>query len=370
MDDRPFGSPWVDISLDALTGNLAAIRSKISDPSKLIAVVKDNAYGCGAVPIARALQNNGVQFFAVARIAEAKELRATGITAPILIMGKVSESDLIWASGHQVRVVIYDLEDITAFASAPAPLTVHLKLDTGMGRLGLQQSELVIAAGILTQNPALSLEGVFTHFACADDPDPAAWQTQRTRFSRMMDILHEYGLSWSMTHTSNSAATLHYGVDKGEWARTGIALYGCSPDPAQIFTPATEEILSFKSHIVKIKIVAAGTPISYGWNWRAQRESRIATIPLGYANGFPRGLSGKGFVLIHGVRCPIAGNVTMDYIMVDITDVPEAVVGSIVTAIGRDGEEQITADDIARLTGTIGYEVITRIPDRVQRFFC
>ena len=367
IQHHPAGSPWIDISLDALRRNLSAIRERIADPSMLIAVVKDNAYGCGAITIARELEQCGTRFFAVARISEAIELRNSGIISPIIVMGKISLQDLPLASSNNIRLAIYDLIDIETYSSN-GPVKVHLKLDTGMSRLGLLPAELDEAASLILSKSNMELEGVFTHFACADLPDHSSYLKQRTLFNDMKTILHTKGLSWLMTHAAASSATFAHLVPADEWSRCGIALYGCSPNISGDFDKGAQEVLSLRSTIVKLKQIPKGTPVSYGWNWIAERDSLIATIPLGYGSGYPRSLGGRAEVLVSGKRCKVVGNITMDYIMVDVSDIGSVNCGDIVTAIGQDGMERITADDLAILSGTIGYEIITSLPERVPRF--
>jgi alanine racemase len=337
---------------------------------EIIAVVKDNAYGCGAVQIARTLENNGVSFFAVARFSEALQLRENGITSPVLVLGFASSDELRQGSSHNIVFSLNDKEDLERWSALDIPVQFHCNIDTGMGRLGLQPDE--ISDTLLTrlsQTPKLLLKGVYTHLACADIPGTASVSRQLDCFNTLLVKIESRVSSPLTIHYGNSAAIMRFDLDRCTHVRPGISLYGCKPDPSQDFSPVLRPILSLKSHVIKIKKVPPGTSISYNARYTTTQETFIATIPLGYAHGYPRFLTNRGFVLIKGKRYQIAGTVTMDYIMIDVGPSPDVQPGDIVTAIGSDQIETITADAIALQGSTIGYEILCNLNKSLHRVY-
>ncbi|MFP4417770.1 MAG: alanine racemase [Chitinispirillaceae bacterium] len=361
----------IDISLDDLLHNLRQIRSRISADIPVMAIVKDCAYGCGARPVARLLEREGVGFFGVARMSEAADLREAQITSPILCLGTCSGEEMKWAAENGVRVSVNDmssLHDISRF-SLPHTVHIHVNVDTGMGRLGITPGQVPDAAKLLSQlHGRVEPEGVFTHFACADEPYTKTVETQNLLFEKALNSFSDAGISFRYIHSPNSAAALRFDIPANHLIRPGIALYGCKPDPQQNFGTDLRPIASLKSEVVMVKRVAGGTPISYGAHYHAPRETTIATVALGYAHGFPRLLSNRGNVLIHGKRYPVAGNVTMDYIMVDIGD--DAVeIGDEVVAWGRQNDAMISPDEVANMCSTIGYEILCGMSTSVPRHY-
>lgn len=363
-------APYIEISLDNLLHNLAQIRSVLPSGIGQIAVVKDCAYGCGSAVIASVLEKQGgVEFFAAARPAEAFYLRKSGVNAPILILGQADENEIISGTQQNIIFTLNDLDDIEYFKNCGANIRFHLHVDTGMNRMGVLPSEISEVIEKLKDAPALRLEGIYTHMASADEPNTNTVNTQLSKFTYCIERLREAGLYPTHIHYGNSATFLRFPIDGCTLVRPGIALYGCNPDPAQIFNVNLKQIASLNSHVVKMKKVAAGEPVSYCGNYITNEETWIATIALGYAHGLPRFLSNTGEVLIGGKRYRIAGNVTMDYIMVDAGPNPVINVGDDVTAIGEQGEETITADQIALIGKTIGYEILCNLGTSIDRFY-
>lgn len=361
--------PYIEISLDNLVHNLNQIRQKINPSNSLIAVVKDDAYGCGATIIAQTLEKEGVGFFAVTCMDEAKELRVNSVLSPILVFGECSEDEIEWASSNKVRITLNDLASLKKVAKQNHSLQLHINVDTGMNRLGVSIPEVVASAEIIASNSNLELEGIFTHFACADVPETDTVSIQNERFEEALNIIEKNGLSPKYIHAPNSAALIRFPVPHNILVRPGITLYGCKPDPAQDFDINLLPIASLKAGIIKIKKVPSGTPISYGETYITNKETLIATIPIGYAHGLPHALSNKGEVLIRGRRFPIVGAVTMDWIMVDIGSETDITVGDEVVAIGSQGNETISPDDIALLCNSVIYEILCGLNNRIDRFY-
>jgi alanine racemase len=369
---RPHYSPYVEISIDSLLHNLAQVSSALPRGVGVIAVVKDCSYGCGSVVIAKALERDGgVKFFAVARPQEAIALRKFGVGGTILVLGMATEEELRFGAASGVVFALNDLSDIDRWESYGIEVTFHVNIDTGMSRMGILPSEAGALASKIKATPKIRMDGAFTHMANADEPDTPTVARQLEKFTGAIGELRAAGCAPKHVHYGNSATFLRFPIEGCTLARPGIALYGCKPDPdpAQDFGISLKPVASLISHIVKMKKVPARTPVSYCGNYVTQADTHIATIPLGYAHGLPRYLNGKGEVLIGGKRYRIAGNVTMDYIMVDAGSSPVVSVGDEVVAIGAQGNETITPDDIAVIGGTIGYEVLCNLGTSIERFY-
>ncbi|MCL2688328.1 MAG: alanine racemase [Chitinispirillia bacterium] len=363
-------SPYVEISLDNLLHNLAQIRSVLPAGIGQIAVVKDCAYGCGSVQIASVLEKRGsVEFFAVARPQEAFYLRESGINAPVLILGQADDNEICLSVKQNIIFTLNDLSDINHWKKLGVDIRFHLHVDTGMNRMGILPAEISDVIDQLKNASNLHLEGIYTHMASADEINTSTVNNQLNKFTYCIDQLRSADLSPAHIHYGNSAAFLRFPIDGCTLVRPGIALYGCNPDPAQDFNVNLKQAASLKSRVVKMKKVAAGEPVSYCGNYITEKETYIATIALGYAHGLPRFLSNAGEVLIGGKRYRIAGNVTMDYIMVDAGPNPEIIIGDDVVAIGQQGEETITADEIALHGKTIGYEILCNLGTSIDRFY-
>ena len=369
---------WAEISLDALAHNVEKIRELLSDDTEYCAVVKADAYGHGEEIICRKLYALGVRFYAVSSFEEAVRVRSYCPEGEILILGYTSpECAPMLAEKRIIQTVVSGdyAKELSDFAQPGCPVRCHIALDTGMGRIGVQTVELAACywelEQILTQ-PGLSVEGLFTHFAVADEdaPDHVAYtQKQEDTIFRVADYLREKGANLRHVHCMNSAAILYRSQPRSTLGRAGIIMYGLHPNAALEVPIDLEPVLSFRSRISHIKTVESGTCISYGRTYVAKSERRIATVTIGYADGYSRQLSNKGEVLVGGVRCPITGRVCMDQMMIDVTDAPDAQIGAVVTLIGTDGSETITADEVAGVCGTIGYEIVCGISKRVPRMF-
>lgn len=368
-NSEPLESPRIEIALDALEHNLEQLRSHAGRETAVMAVVKDSAYGCGALPIARFLRTRGVSWFVVARIGEARALRGEGIDEPVLVLGDVDDAGLRWAAENDVTVSLNDIAALASWQAAPHNVAFHCNVDSGMGRMGLTPDQIPLLAAAL-DDKRLRLTGVYTHFACADEPGTESVEQQLTVFESALSHLENKCAAPPVVHCANSAGIIN--VAMPEWAthmRPGIALYGCQPDPRVPLPLNLRPVTSLIGKVVKVKRVAAGTPVSYGWQYRAEHDTHIATVDLGYGHGFPRFLSGRGAMLVRGETRPIAGRVTMDFTMLDVGPRPLVRTGDEAVAIGRQGDAAITPDDIALLGDTIGYEVLCNLSARLPRVF-
>ncbi|NLL15044.1 MAG: alanine racemase [Fibrobacter sp.] len=364
-------SPHIEISLDNVLHNLKQIQS-LANPHRndIMAVVKDDAYGCGAVPIANTLEKHGgVRFFTVARFQEACTLRNSGITSPILVLGKSTLEQIKEGWNKRIVFTLNDLSDLKEWISNQLEVRFHLNVDTGMGRLGLLPSEIATFCEQLKFISGIHFEGVFTHMARADEPNTQSVDRQLSILRQALAYIRSQGLSPQHIHFGNSATLMRFDIKESTLVRPGIALYGCNPDPAQKFPLNLRPIASLKSTVVKVKQVPPETEISYGGNYKTSSTTCIATIALGYAHGLPRFLSNRGEVLIKGKRYRIAGNVTMDYIMVDVGIDPHISVGDEVVAMGFQGDDCISPDEIACLGNTIGYEVLCHLGPNIDRIY-
>jgi alanine racemase len=369
VSEIPLVSPFVEVSLDNLIHNLNQVKNSTPDSMAMMAVVKDNAYGCGSVMVTRVLEAHEVGFFAVANAGEARALRMAGIRSPILVLGVSSSEDVRWGGNAGVRFTLNDLADLYNWKSLDCPIAFHTDIDTGMGRLGIAPSETSALISVLKSSPNLTCEGIFTHLANADNPDTGTISRQLANFRKVLNVLKENSITPRHIHYGNSAAIMRYPLEECTMVRPGIALYGCKPDPGQDFTLDLKPVLSLKSHVVKLKRVPVGTPISYGSRYITETETAIGTIALGYGQGLPRRLGNVGSVLINGLRYKIAGTVTMDFIMVDAGHSPLVKVGDEVVALGSQGTENIHPDDVALLCDTIGYEILCNISSTIDRFY-
>ena len=364
--DRP---TVATVDLNALTHNYQEMARRIGD-RKVLAVVKAQAYGHGAIPVSRRLVELGIHMLGVALVEEGRDLRDAGITAPILVMAPVFPGQAEVIVNAKLTPVVYTLAMTRALSDAVAgtgrTLGVHVKIDTGMGRIGLSPEEAVDFVVAVGKLPGLAIEGLMTHFADADLRDKAFARAQMDRFESLIRSLEAKGITIPLRHAANSAAVLEYDRALLTMVRPGLMLYGYNPLESRV-SADLRPVLSLVTRVAFLKRVPAGVPISYGRTFVTNRESLIATIPLGYADGYSRGLSNKGEAIVRGARVPVAGRVCMDMTMLDVTDVPGVAEGDEVVLIGEQGNERITADDIAARTGTIAYEVLCGISCRVPR---
>lgn len=369
-DRRP---TWVEVDLGAIRANAAAVKGLLPDQTRLMAVVKANAYGHGAVPVARAALEAGAEWLGVATPAEGWELREAGIDAPILVLGAAWPFEAELYLRGDLRATITSFDEAAALSSLAAQqggvLRVHLKVDTGMGRLGVHYREAGRFAAEVARLPHLEIEGVFSHFATADEPDLAFARRQLDRFQQALFDIERAGVAARFRHIANSGAIFALLPEAAfDLVRLGISLYGYYPSPAVPHPIVLHPALRWFARAVFVKRVEAGTPISYGATYAPRRPSTIVTLPVGYADGLRRELSNKGQVLLHGQRVPIAGRVCMDQVMVDAGDLA-VTVGERALIIGKQNGAAITADDLARWLGTISYEVLTGISPRVPRVY-
>lgn len=364
---------WVTVDLEAVRANVAGLVESVA-PAVVCSVVKADGYGHGAVEVARAALQGGATWLAVAVVEEAEVLRRAGIDAPILLLSEPTPEAAETAIALNLQCGVYTEPGVVALAKAAAQhdgrVAVHLKVDTGMHRVGAQPADAVELAQVITAIPELELVGLWTHFALADAPEDPFTTTQKTVFESVRSALYEAGIHVPMTHAANSAGTIDRPDLVYDMVRCGIACYGISPSEALQDRFAWRPAMQLSASISHVKVVTAGQAISYGLRYRCASDSVIATVPIGYADGVPRRLSEVGGeVLIAGRRLPIAGVITMDQLLVDCGRVDDAapVVGDEVVLIGSQGAERITADEWAGKLGTISYEVICGISPRVPR---
>ena len=360
-----------EISLPALRHNLQEVARRVGTAA-IVAVVKANAYGHGAVPVARTLLAAGARQLGVATVAEGVELRAAGITAPILVMGGVFPDEIPTLLEGDLTPVLQSPDAIATMArfagsrNISLPLRVHLKVDTGMGRLGLTEEELLAVLGS-SWPAALQLEGLMSHLARADESDPLPTEDQLAKFRALLDAMKSMGLVVPLAHIAGSAAILRFPASHFNMVRPGLMLYGYAPGSAR--SPALRPALTWKTRVVQVKRVHPGHAVSYGGTFVASRPSVLAVLPVGYADGYARGLSNRGHVLIGGRPTPIVGRVCMDLTIVDVTDHPSVHPGDEAILLGEQGTARITADDLATWLGTISYEVLCQIGRRVVRIY-
>ena len=366
-----FDSTRVKIDLDAIASNMDAIREKAGVP--VMAVVKADAYGHGAVQVARLLQDK-CAFFCVSSILEAMELRQAGLSTPILILGHTPADAFPTAIREGIRPTIYRMEDALALSKAAQflelPARFHFAVDTGMSRIGFQVNEedADICARIASL-PGLYAEGLFSHFATADCADLSRAEQQAERFAEFDGMLRRRGVKVPIRHLNNSAGLMNFATPY-EMVRSGIITYGMYPsdevDPGLL---ALRPALQWLSRVTHVKTLPAGREISYGGTYVTQADTVVATIPVGYADGYRRNLSGKFYVLIHGQKAPILGRICMDQMMVDVTAIPGVQVGDRVTLVGIDGEEAITMEQISAQADSFNYEFVCGISRRVPRLY-
>jgi alanine racemase len=365
---------WAEIDLDAVRANVATLAG-VASPAALMAVVKADGYGHGAVPVARAALDAGAQWLGVALVEEGAELRAAGIDAPVLVLSEPPPPAAPAVVALGLTPVAYTRAGIDALAKAVADggadaLPVHLKVDTGMHRVGCATGDACALAESIAARDELRLEGVLTHFAVADEPADPYTQQQLDRFDVVLDDLRRAGITYDLVHAANSAALLAFAERaRFDLVRCGISVYGVPPAPGLVGRVPLRPAMAVKARVSHVKPVAAGTRLSYGLRYETPRPATVATVPVGYADGVPRALSAAGGeVLVRGRRHPIAGTVTMDQLMVDVGDTPVEV-GDEVTLIGREGDAEITADEWAGRVGTIAYEIVCGIGPRVPRSY-
>jgi len=373
---------WAEIDLNAIAHNVREIRRVTSSKASLMVAVKANAYGHGIIEVAKQALKSGADALGVARVDEGIRLREAGIDAPVLVFGYTQPSEPVRLYEFDLIQTVYSYETARILSATASSLNIkiniHLKVDTGMGRLGLLPDsrraapadsaveEVKSIAGLSN----LKLEGIFTHFATADWSDKSYAEKQFQIFLNFLDQLHKAGLEFSVKHAANSGAIIDMPQTHLDMVRAGISTYGLYPsdeiDKSRIkLLPA----MSLKARIIHLKKVPAGFMVSYGITHKTKKPTTIATIPAGYGDGLSRLMSSNGHMLVHGQRAPIIGRVCMDLTMIDVGHIPEAKIEDEVVVFGHQGDASISAEEIARLTKTINYEVVTRISDRVPRVY-
>lgn len=363
---------WIEIDLAALGHNVRQIKRFLAARTALMAVVKADAYGHGAVTVARVALQQGADWLGVATIPEGIELREAGIKAPILLLGATNTPDQVKAIAQwQLQPTICNPKQALIFSETlvhrvRSPLPVHLKLDTGMSRLGMPWQQAAEFIQWVQRLPRLQIASVYSHLATADDSDPTIMLQQQQRFDEAIAQLHSLGIQPQL-HLANSAATL---TDPGlhyDLVRVGLALYGLHPAPHLRSRITLRPVMQVRARVTQVKTIAAGTGVSYGHQFVADREMPIAVVGIGYADGIPRNLSNRIEVLIRGQRIPQIGAITMDQLMLDVSQIPDLQVGEVVTLLGRDGKEQIAAEDWASQLGTIVWEILCSFKHRLPR---
>ncbi|MCI9446564.1 MAG: alanine racemase [Lachnospiraceae bacterium] len=367
---------YAEIDLDAIVHNMKQMQQNISSGAKIMGVIKTDGYGHGAVPIGRELEKLDIIWgYATATAEEAKILRRNGMEKPILVLGATFPESYKALAEQGIRATVFSLRQAQALEQSAGEsggkITVHVKIDTGLSRLGFQVGEE--AADEIAQisaMPHIVIEGMFTHFAKADARDKAMADRQMKEFSRMERMLAERGVRPPVLHCANSAAIIDMPEASMNVVRAGISLYGMWPsDEVNQERVNLQPALSLKSQIIFLKELEAGRTISYGATYETKGRQRIATIPVGYGDGYPRSLSNKGYVLVHGKRAPIRGRICMDQFMVDVTHIPEAREGDSVILVGRDGGESITMEEIGELSGRFNYEFACDLGKRIPRVY-
>jgi alanine racemase len=361
---------WADVSLDAVAANVRTLQ-ELCAPAEVCAVVKAGGYGHGAVPVARAAVGAGAAWVAVAQVDEATELRDHGITAPILLLSEPRIADLDEVLAADVAVTAYTpdlIRHLAVAASGRPPVSVHLKVDTGMHRVGAAPDAVVGLAEMVAEAPRLSLDALWTHCAVADEPDDPFTARQLEHFETSLAALEAAGLAVPLRHAANSAAAIAHPASRYDLVRCGIAMYGIPPAPALSELVTLEPALRLATEVALVRPLAAGEGISYGLRHRLDRDTYVATLPIGYADGVTRALGVMGQeVLIGGRRCPMVGVVTMDQVMVDVGPAGDVTAGDEVVLLGAQGDERITPDEWAARLGTIAYEVVCDLGARVER---
>lgn len=366
---------WVEINVAAVQHNIQQLKGLLRSQTDLMAVVKADAYGHGAVTVAKTALAAGATWLGVATVPEGIELREAGIQAPILMLGATNMPAQIRAIAHwRLQPTIGTPKQALVFAETLAadhwqqPLPVHLKLDTGMSRLGTNWDQAVEFVQFVQRLPQLQIASIYSHLATADDPDPTVMQRQHERYqTAIAQLKQQLKYALPRLHIANSAATLadpklHY-----DMVRVGLATYGLYPAPHLIPTVQLQPALQVKARVTQVKTIAAGTGVSYGHRYIAQRSTRIAVVGIGYADGVPRNLSNQMQVLIRGQRIPQIGAVTMDQLMVDVSAIPDLQEGEVVTLLGQCGQERITPEDWANQLGTIAWEILCGFKHRLPR---
>ncbi len=373
MKQTSYRDTWVEISLDAIKGNVEAFRKHINKKSKLLAVVKADGYGHGAVEVGKVALEAGAEGLGVALLDEALELREAGIEAPILVLGYTKPEAVKLAIENHITLTVYGEDVLQAIAKAchesDKTAKVHIKVDTGMTRIGIQTKEKVLDLVKSLTDERVEVEGIYTHFADADNTDETYTRQQFKRFLEITSYLEENGYQIPIKHCCNSAATISYPEMHLNMCRVGISIYGLYPGEHMKKVISLTQAMTFQTKPTLIKEVKTGQPVSYGCTYFPEKDSIVATLPVGYADGLSRQLSNKGEMTIKGDRAPIVGRVCMDQTMIDVTHLGQVNESDVVTIFGDESKGYISLDEVAERLDTIHYEVVCLIGKRVPRVY-
>lgn len=350
----------------AIAHNTRLVKKLVGESTAVMAVVKANGYGHGAVPVAREAVDAGATWLGVSSVQEGIELRQAGLTVPILNLGYTPPVALSAAVAAKLSLTLYDRESFASFRNAATEIGIHVKLNSGMNRLGAQPDDAIALATEVHRDPRLRLEGFWTHFASADT-DPGFTREQLRRYVETRARLEQAGVTGFLSHAANSAGLLRFPEARLDLVRAGLVLYGVRPDSGWKDLPELRPALTWQTIVTHVQTVDSGGTVGYGGRFKVLKPARIATIALGYADGLHRLASGSGRALVRGQSVPIAGAISMDQAALDVTTVPDVSVGDVVTLIGKDGDATATADQLAAASGTISYEVLCAISSRVLR---
>ena len=366
----PLRPAWTEIDLGRLRGNLQLIRRDLPAKVKLMAICKDEAYGHGALDIARIALEEGASCLGLSNLEEALALREAGIKAPLLLLGERQETELPWCVAHDLTVCVNEPNTVRKLAKFAAShgkrVPVHVKINSGMSRYGVRWTEALALIEQICSEKSLLLEGAMTHFAQSDETDKTFANLQISRFDEVMTGLAEKGIRVKYQHLCNSGGFLDLPHAHRDMVRTGILMFGVFPSTVCRRIPGIEPVMSVKAKIAAIQTLEPGEVVGYGMRYTATAKRRIAVLPIGYGDGFPR-VRNQGDALIHGKRAPLVGGIAMDALMVDITEIPEAQMWDEAVIMGRQGDQEITVHDMAKLKGSVSYEVLTSWRLRLRR---
>ena len=378
MNLNYFKRIWAEVDLDAIAHNVQNLKAHITPDTKMMAVVKADAYGHGVRRVSRTLEENGVDCFAVSSLSEAMQLRRFGRTLPILILGYTPPECATDLAEHHITQTVYSPEYAKALSQAAVnagcTLSCHIKLDVGMGRLGFnaKQDDCVKQVQYAVSLPALSFTGIYTHFPSADldgDPNGQITEGQIALFKRRVNQLKEQGISFETCHCCNSAGSIAFAHGHLDMVREGIALYGLSPSDEISGKVNLAPAMALKTVVSMVKTLHKGDTLSYGQTVTLTKDTRVATVCIGYADGYPRSLSGKGYMLVNGKKAPVLGRVCMDQLLLDVTHIDNVEMGTVVTVFGRDNTALLPLEEVASLCHTIHYELICVLGKRVPRVY-
>jgi alanine racemase len=366
----PLRPAWTEIDLGRLRRNVQLIRRDLPAKVKLLAIAKDEAYGHGALDVARIALEEGASSLGVSTLEEAMILRDAGITAPILLLGERQETELPWCVAHDLTVCVNEPNTVRKLAKVAAAagkrVPVHVKIHSGMSRYGVRWTEALALIEQIYSEKSLLLEGAMSHFAQSDELDKTFANLQISRFDEVMTGLAEKGIRVKCQHLCNSGGFLDLPHAHRDMVRTGILMFGIFPSSVCRRIPGIEPVMSVKAKIAAIQKLEPGESVGYGMRYTAKTPRRVAVLPIGYGDGFPR-VRNEGGVLLHGKRAPLVGGIAMDALMMDITEIPEAQMWDEAVIMGRQGDQEITVHDIAKLKGSVSYEVLTSWRLRLRR---